>query len=54
MFKYPTYFFANFSFLTEFTIEGVLGWGFYGVVFKAQNRLDDGMYAVKRIPVKGM
>lgn len=36
-------------FASDFQQEACLGRGGFGVVFKAMNRLDDCLYAVKRI-----
>ncbi|KAF2369072.1 Protein kinase domain [Trinorchestia longiramus] len=37
--------------LDEFEIRGILGWGGFGVVFRAYVELDDNEYALKRIPL---
>ncbi|XP_018022178.2 eukaryotic translation initiation factor 2-alpha kinase 3-like, partial [Hyalella azteca] len=37
--------------IDDFEIRSVLGWGGFGVVFKAYVSLDDNEYAVKRIPL---
>lgn len=39
------------KFLNDFEPVKLLGHGGFGLVFKARNRLDEGMYAVKRISV---
>ncbi|GMS86551.1 hypothetical protein PENTCL1PPCAC_8726, partial [Pristionchus entomophagus] len=41
------------EFDTKFQPIGILGRGTFGCVFKAQNKLDEFKYAVKRIPVQG-
>ncbi|GMS86605.1 hypothetical protein PENTCL1PPCAC_8780, partial [Pristionchus entomophagus] len=38
-------------FFDDFTVTHILGEGGYGCVFEAENRLDCGKYAVKRVAV---
>jgi serine/threonine protein kinase len=41
----------NSRFLTDFVPIHYLGKGGFGVVFEAQNKIDDCNYAIKRIPL---
>jgi serine/threonine protein kinase len=40
--------------LADFTIINELGKGSYGVIYKVQSRLDNGIYVIKKMELKHM